>query len=54
MPYNSYEDFDFKVALAEDGDVFSRAVVGLWKLKKALNNQAGSNKYARWTYKLRK
>ena len=35
MPYNSYEDFDFKVALAEDGDVFSRAVVRLVEIEES-------------------
>ena len=35
MPYNSYEDFEFKVALAEDGDVFSRAVVRLWEIEES-------------------
>ena len=35
MPYNSYEDFEFKVALAEDGDVFSRAVVRLLEIEES-------------------
>ena len=45
MPYNSYEDFDFKVPLAEEGDVFSRAIVRLVEIeesfkiiKQAVNN----------------
>ena len=33
MPYNCYEEFDFNVAIANDGDVFSRAVVRLIEIE---------------------
>ena len=36
MPYNSYEDFEFNVALANGGDVFSRAVVRLIEIEESL------------------
>ena len=35
MPYNCYEEFDFNVAIANDGDVFSRAVVRLLEVEES-------------------
>ena len=35
MSYNFYEDFEFNVALAKDGDVFSRAVVRLIEIEES-------------------
>lgn len=35
MSYNCYEEFDFNVAIANDGDVFSRAVVRLIEIEES-------------------
>ena len=35
ISYNFYEDFEFNVALAKDGDVFSRAVVRLIEIEES-------------------
>ena len=35
MPYCCYDEFDFNVALANDGDVFSRAVVRLLEVEES-------------------
>lgn len=44
-PYCNYEDFEFNVAIQEDGDVFSRAVVRLLEVEESLKiiSQAAKN-----------